>query len=138
MISVVAFEPNELEEFVRAWDAAFRRGEYGAIAGVYDDDAVLVASDAPPVIGRPAITQFWHHACAEAQQRGVRRTVHTDQFDSCGDLAYLQGTVSVKSNLGETMVFWFVTLWKRYDRAWRIVADTSTPAARWSLRPRAT
>ena len=131
MISVAEFERDELEEFVRAWDTAFRRGEYEAMAAVYDENAVLVASDTPAFIGRPAITQFWRNACAGAQQRGIRRTVHTDQYDSCGDLAYLQGTVSLKSNRGDTTVAWFVTVWKRHaDGTWRIVADTSTVAAR--------
>jgi uncharacterized protein (TIGR02246 family) len=133
VISVAEFERDELDEFVRAWDTAFRRGEYEAMAALYDENAVLVASDTPAFIGRPAITQFWRNACAGAQQRGIRRTVHTDQYDSCGDLAYLQGTVSQKSNRGDTTVARFVTVWKRHtDRTWRIVADTSTVAARKS------
>jgi len=127
VISVPAFERHELEEFVRAWDAAFRRGEYEAIAAIYDDTAVLVACDTSAFIGRPAITEFWRKACAGAQRHRIRRIVHTDQYDSCRDLAYLQGTVSLKSDLGETTVVWFVTLWRRYaGGTWRIVADTST------------
>jgi ketosteroid isomerase-like protein len=131
VISVTDFDRHDLEEFVRAWDTAFDRGEYEAMAAVYDDDAMLVATDTSAFIGRPAITQFWRNACAGAKQRGIRRTVHTDQYDSCGDLGYVQGTVSLKSHVGGTTVVWFVTLWKRHaDRTWRIVADTSTVAAR--------
>jgi ketosteroid isomerase-like protein len=130
VISVAAFERHDLEEFVRAWDAAFRRSEHEAIAAIYDDTAVLVASDTSACIGRDAITEFWRKACASAQRRGIRRIVHTDQYDSCGGLAYLQGTVSLKSDLGETTVVWFVTLWRRYaEGTWRIVADTSTVAS---------
>jgi len=138
VISVATFERHELEEFVRAWDAAFRRGEYEEMAAIYDDNAVVVACDTSAFIGRPAIREFWRQACAGAQRRGIRRIAHTDQYDSCGDLAYLQGTVSLKSNLGETAVVWFVTLWKRYaDGRWRIVADTSTLASTsmTTLRP---
>jgi ketosteroid isomerase-like protein len=75
--------------------------------------------------------QFWRHACAGAQQRGILRTVHADQYDTCGDLAYLQGTVSLTSRLDGRTVVWFVTLWRRHaDRNWRILADTSTVVAR--------
>ena len=100
------------------------------IGAIYDDHAIVIACDGAAFTGRPAITEFWRKACADAQERGIRRIVHTDQYDSCGDLAYLQGTVSLKSNMGETTVVWFVTLWKRYaDGTWRIVADTSTLAS---------
>src|SRR5215218_3867942 len=128
---VGTFERHQLEEFVRAWDTAFRRGDAEAMAAVDDDHAILVASDASAIVGRPPITQFWQNACAAAHGRGVRRMVHTDQYDSCGGAAYLQGTVSLTSDLGHTTVFWFVTLWRRHaDGRWRIVADTSAPAAR--------
>jgi ketosteroid isomerase-like protein len=57
--------------------------------------------------------------------------VHADQYDNCGDLAYLQGTVSLTSRQDGRTVVWFVTLWKRHaDRSWRILADTSTVVAR--------
>jgi ketosteroid isomerase-like protein len=131
VIRVSHFERHDLEVFVREWEVAFDCGEYEGMAAVYDEDALLAASDTPVVIGRPAIAQFWRDACAGAKQRGIRRIVHTDQYDSCGDRAYLQGTVSLRSALGETTVVWFVTVWKRHDDGtWRIVADTSTVVAR--------
>jgi hypothetical protein len=56
--------------------------------------------------------------------------VHTDQYDSCGDLAYLQGTVTLHAD-SRTTVVWYVTVWKRCGESeWKIVADTSTVVAR--------
>jgi ketosteroid isomerase-like protein len=131
VIQLTDFERYDLEQFVRQWEVAFDRGQYEAMAAIYDENAVLVAGDTPAIVGQRAIAQFWRNACAAANQLGIRRLVHTDQFDSCGDLAYLQGTVSMKSDPGDTTVVWFVTVWKRQeDGTWRIVADTSTVAAR--------
>jgi ketosteroid isomerase-like protein len=57
--------------------------------------------------------------------------VHVDQYDSCGDLAYLQGTVSLKTDGAAPTVVWFVTIWKRHaDSVWRILADASTVVVR--------
>ena len=120
------FERPAIERFVRAWQDAFDRGEYEAMATSYSDDAVLSGTGVPTVIGRAAIPQFWRTACEGANHAGIRRTVHPDQHDSCGDLAYLQGTVALKANDGTTVI-WFVTVWRRFgDRDWKIVADTST------------
>lgn len=131
MTMMTEFDQHDIEQFVRSWDAAFHSGDYEAMADMYEQDAMLVASGTCTVFGRPAITQFWRHACAGAQQLGLRRTVHADQYDNCGDLAYLQGTVSLTSGLDGRTVVWFVTLWKRHaDRSWRILADTSTVVAR--------
>ena len=75
MICVAAFERHELEEFVREWDTAFHRGEYKTIGAIYDDHAIVIACDGAAFTGRPAITEFWRKACADAQERGIRRIV---------------------------------------------------------------
>jgi ketosteroid isomerase-like protein len=99
------------------------------MATSYSDDAVLSGTGVPTVIGRAAIRQFWRAACECANHAGIRRTVHPDQYDSCGDLAYLQGTVTLKGNESTTVV-WFVTVWKRFGASdWKIVADTSAIVA---------
>lgn len=129
MISVEKFDRQGVEAFARAWGRAFERGEYNAIAAVYDDRATLVPGDASPVVGRAAIVDFWRATCAGAQRRGTRRTVHIDQYDYCRDAAYLQGTVSLQSDTGDTTVVWFVTVWRRHrDDTWRIVTDMSSVA----------
>jgi len=129
---LTTFEWHDIEQFVRAWDVAFDRGQSASMAAVYTDDAMLVAGDSC-VIGRRAIAQFWREACAGAQRSGVRRTVHADQYDTCGDLAYLQGTVSLRTEAGEPTVVWFVAIWKRHaEGSWRILADTSTVVAHGS------
>ena len=61
--------------------------------------------------------------------RASGATVHTDQYDSCGDVGYIQGTVVLTAN-DTTTVARYVTVWKRFgDRSWKIVADTSTSVA---------
>jgi uncharacterized protein (TIGR02246 family) len=123
------FERPAIERFVRAWQDAFDRGDYEAMATSYSDDAVLSGTGVPTLIGRAAIRHFWRKACEGANHAGIRRTVHADRHDSCGGLAYLQGTVTLKANESTTVV-WFVTVWKRFgDREWKIVADASTVVA---------
>jgi ketosteroid isomerase-like protein len=121
---------REFERFVRAWEDAFERGEYQAMAASYSDDAVLRGTGLPTVSGRAAIAEFWRTASEGARQAGVERRVHAEHYDSCGDLAYLQGTVTLEAGSGAT-VAWFVTVWKRYgDSDWKIVSDTSTIVVR--------
>jgi ketosteroid isomerase-like protein len=123
------FDRPAIEQFAQAWQEAFDRGEYEAMAAAYSDDAVLSGTGVPTITGRDAIQQFWRRACEGANRAGIRRTVHTDQFDSCGELAYLQGTVALRANTGATVV-WFVTVWKRFGASdWKIVADTSAIVA---------
>lgn len=123
------FDRAAIEQFVQAWQDAFDRGEYEAMAAAYSDDAVLSGTGVPTVRGRAAIRQFWRIACEGARRAGIRRTVHTDQFDSCGDLGYLQGTVALRVRDG-SIVAWYVTVWKRFgEREWKIIADTSTLVA---------
>ena len=130
MVTGRHFERPAVARFVRAWQDAFDRGDYEAMASAYSDDAVLRATGMPAVSGRDAIVQFWRTACEGAKHAGIRRTVHTDQYDSCGDLAYLQGTVTLNADSGATVV-WYVTVWKRCsDSDWKIAADTSTVVAR--------
>jgi uncharacterized protein (TIGR02246 family) len=130
LIAVTHFDRFEIERFVRAWEQAFDRGDYEAMAECYADNAMLVATATPPVVGRPAITEFWRKACEGARRERIQRLVHADQYDSCKDLGYVQGTVSLKRAIGTTTVVWFVTLWTNHvDGTWRIVADTSTVLA---------
>ena len=129
MVTGRHFERPAVERFVRAWQNAFDRGDYEAMATAYSDDAVLSATGVPTVSGRDAIVHFWRTACEGAKHAGIRRTVHTDQYDSCGDLAYLQGTVTLHAD-SRTTVVWYVTVWKRSGESeWKIVADTSTVVA---------
>jgi len=72
------FERPVVERFVRAWQDAFDRGDYEAMAAAYSEDAVLRATDMPTVSGREAIVRFWRTACEGAKHAGIRRTVHTD------------------------------------------------------------
>jgi uncharacterized protein (TIGR02246 family) len=129
MVTARHFERPAIERFVRAWQDAFDRGDYEALAAAYADEAVVNATGMPALRGRDAIVEFWRTVCEGAKLAGIQRTVHTDQYDSCGDLAYLQGTVTLTAN-SHTTVAWYVTVWKRCgEREWKIVADTSTVVA---------
>lgn len=130
MIPEREFRQPAIERFVRDWHEAFERGDYERMASSYADDAVLRTTGLPTVSGRAAIVQFWRNACDGAARAGVQRAVHTDQHASCGNLAYLRGTVTLTAERHTTVV-WFVTVWQRFgDHHWKIVADTSTVVAR--------
>ncbi len=130
-LSLQGFDWVAIARFVREWQNAFDAGRFDAMAALYADSALLVADGMKPVAGRAAISDFWRNACERAGRAGIRRTIHFDQYDSCGDIGYLQGTVCLRGGGGDVTVVWFVTVWQRHvDGAWRIVADTSSVVVR--------
>jgi ketosteroid isomerase-like protein len=70
MISLTTFDRHEIEQFVRAWDVAFERGEYESMATVYADDAMLVASDRCAA-ERHEIAEFWRRARVQSRPESV-------------------------------------------------------------------
>jgi ketosteroid isomerase-like protein len=128
-ITAKHFDRSVIEGFVKEWQDAFDRGQYETMAAAYSDDAVLSGTGVPTVTGRVAILQFWRTACEGARHAGIRRTVHIDQYDNCGGLAYLQGTVALRAG-DRTTIVWYVTVWRFGECGWKIVADISTAVAR--------
>lgn len=50
---------DQVESAYRAWNEAFNRGDAGAVAALYSENAKLLPPTHEVVEGRPAIERFW-------------------------------------------------------------------------------
>ena len=119
-------------EAISAADAALQSAvaerNLEAIISFYAEDAVMLPTAEPIVVGKPAIRKEWQHILdiPDFQNRSVLTKV---DVSSGGDMAYSMGTY-LAMMLGEdgqpvTEPGKFLSVWKRQsDGSWRIVADT--------------
>ena len=113
-------------------DAAMQKAvadkDLDLIVSFYADDAVLLPTAEPIVVGKPAIRDEWRHILAIPDFQNRSELTRVD-VSSGGDMAYSMGTY-VALMLGEdgtpaSEPGKYLTVWKREaGGAWRIVADT--------------
>ncbi|WP_158578768.1 YybH family protein [Spongiactinospora rosea] len=124
------FDVDSTLRFGREFEEAFYRGDHRALASVYAEGARLIAQGTAPVVGRPAIAEFWKSACARARKLGMRRTILHDEQDTSGDLAYMRSRtilkIPAKKGKPITITARAVTTWRREaDGVWRMTVDLS-------------
>ena len=127
-----AADPVSAVQEITAADAAIQEAvakkDLDVIVSFYADDAVLLPTAEPIVVGKPAIRDEWRHILAipDFQNRSMLTRV---DVSSGGDMAYSMGTY-VAVMLGEdgkpvSEPGKYLTVWKRQaGGSWRIVADT--------------
>lgn len=105
---------------------AMNTARFDDLRDVYTPDAVVLAANAPPFAGYPAIRQFWGQV-GTMKMRDVSLT--TDQLEVHGDVAIETGSYKMTltppgapgpvNDQGKYMV-----VWKRQsDGGWRIYRD---------------
>src|SRR5437899_2520695 len=88
---------QEIERLTREFEAAYRRGDFRAVASFYTEDAMVMPPGQETVRGRRAIEQVYQ---ALHDQKGVQDfTIDIDVVDSNGDLAYETGTATYRLQL---------------------------------------
>ncbi|MGW4720359.1 YybH family protein [Nocardia sp. NPDC004260] len=129
MAGLATLQAVDLRDFPRYWEDLFDTGDYGEIAAHYTQDAQLIATGFPTVIGRAAITEFWRRAVEGVASAGIRRTVAVDHVESSGALGYIQGAVTLAGPVGEIIaVVRYLTMWQQEpDGRWRLAVDISSP-----------
>jgi ketosteroid isomerase-like protein len=108
------------------WEVLFNRGDSPAVAGLYSQNAELVMSGAPPVVGRQAIRA----AVAKMVQSGVKVRIDNERSAAAGDLAYFFGSYTVLLQQRVVERGTYLEVWHRYDSQWLIDLDvnaTGTP-----------
>jgi ketosteroid isomerase-like protein len=109
-------------------------GQFGALAakkdsvgaaGLYADDAVVMAPNAPAVKGAAAIRALW---ASLVQTPGLVLRVEPERIDVSpqGDFASDMGTVTIESDGPQgraTEVSKYVEVWRKQDGKWRVVYD---------------
>jgi uncharacterized protein (TIGR02246 family) len=104
----------------RAFIAAVLRGDSKAAAGLYTDDAKVIAPGSDIASGRPAIAAHWQKAI-DAGIKDV--TLTTATVESAGDLAYEDGVVRIVTSTGAVAVARYVVVWKRTPSGWKLHRD---------------
>jgi ketosteroid isomerase-like protein len=124
-----SFDTDDVDAFIRDWKRWFDSGDYKTMGAFYAEDARLVATRAPTVRGRAAITEFWRVACGGGRAMQLRRTIQLEQAECDGGLGYMRGTVTLGGPaMSEPVTVRYATLWKRQgDGLWRLIEDISSP-----------
>ena len=104
----------------RAFIEAFLRGDSGAVAALYSEDAEVIAPGAPVARGRAAIAAFWQGSI----DAGVSDVaLETADVESAGDLAIETGTVRLVAKDGTPSAARYVVAWKRVGGKWLLHRD---------------
>jgi uncharacterized protein (TIGR02246 family) len=108
-----------IQAAVRQYVAASNRGDAGALAALYADDAVLLPPDHEAVEGREAIGAFWRQGTDEGLQ------VTTLRLDVAGDVGYLVGRYRLPPTAEEPADSgkYVLCLKRQDDGSWKVTAD---------------
>jgi len=117
---------------IKAADTALQRAvadkDLEGIVSFYAEDAVLLPTAEPIVVGKSAIRKEWQHILSIPDFQNQSALTKID-VSSSGDMAYSMGTY-LATMLGEdgkpvTEPGKWLSVWKRQaDGSWRISADT--------------
>jgi uncharacterized protein (TIGR02246 family) len=107
------------------WGDRHSRGNAVALAGMYTDDAVLMAP-AGDIVGRDAIRRHFEHQFAARTDSIFATNTETETLDVAGERAYEAGTITFQvgprgSGPGTPQVIRYVTFWQQQaDGRWLI------------------
>ena len=128
-----ALERDALMQASRDWAAAVKAGDLERALTYWTDDAIVLAPDAPAIVGKAAIREFVLRATStpgfSITWRPELAVVSND-----GDMAYMveanATTVNDAAGQLQTQFGKAVTVWrKQADRTWKCVIDT------WNANP---
>ena len=112
------------EQAIRALDArlleALQRGDTVAIADFYAESGLLMVPGSPPLRGPNGVRRGWRLIAGAGGKPYFTPTIVN--VASGGDMAYEVGTYSVTGGRGAGKGK-YVAVWRKYDGAWKIVAD---------------
>ena len=130
-MSLATLDKQEVEQFIRDFEALFNDGDAAGMAAYYAPGARLLAENVPLISGRAVIEEFWAEAIARARAAGAVRTISLDEVTSSGALGYMLGTVTVRIPQGPEFTTKYATIWQRDpDGRWRLAVDSSSPNPR--------
>lgn len=98
----------------------FLKGDEKALAGLYTEDAEVVAPGAPIARGRDEIARLWR-VSMDSGIKGL--ALKTTQASADADLAYEDGTVSIVRADDSTVSARYLVVWKRVDGKWYMHRD---------------
>ena len=111
-----------IEKLNDVWTAAFNKGDAGAVAALYTEDAYVLPPGSTMVKGRTAIEAFWRQA---AQQMSDAKLTTLDVLPLGRSAAREIGTVTLKtkSQPPQEVVAKYVVVWRKVGRDWKLATD---------------
>jgi uncharacterized protein (TIGR02246 family) len=105
-----------------AWTAAFNKGDAGAVAAMYTEDAYVLPPGADMLKGRAAIEGFWRQA---VQQLGDAKLTTVDVLPLGRAAAREIGTVTLKTKgqPSQEIVGKYAVLWRKVGGKWKLATD---------------
>jgi ketosteroid isomerase-like protein len=122
--ATVATDEGAIRAGTVLWNDAYNAGEVDKIVALYAEDAVLMPTNAPALIGRAAIKAFLTKDIATAKVEGLTDKDGIGDVGISGDLAWHAGTSSVIGAAGKTVETGkYVEVWHRTTGKWLMVRD---------------
>lgn len=110
----------------QAWLKGYTAADGEAMAGLYDENAILMPPGAPSARGRAAIRKFLAEDSAGSKKAGV--TFHLDAHPDGGvngDMGWVSGNYSVTDASGKVVETGkYLSVSKKEGGKWRYVRDT--------------
>ena len=139
--SPTAADPEAEKAAIHARDQAhvdaYNAGDVEAIVAGYADDAVLMPSGGPSLVGRDAIRKYFTESIASAKVANLTESLGEYSSGVSGDLGWTAGMSKETSATGTTV--WagkYLAVWRKTDGKWLTIRDTwnddTTPAVQES------
>jgi len=108
------------------WLKAYNAGDADALAGLYDEKAILMPPGAPAAHGRAAIRMFLAADVAGSTKAGIMFHLGPNPDGGVnGDMGWVSGTYSVTDKSGKTIdTGKYLSVSKKEGGKWRYIRDT--------------
>jgi ketosteroid isomerase-like protein len=128
-----AIEREALMQTSRDWAAAVAAGDLDRALTYWTEDAIVLAPDAPAIVGKAAIREFVRQA-ASIPGFSITWRPELAVVSNDGDMAYMveanRTTLNDAAGRLQTQFGKAVTVWRRQaDGTWKCVIDT------WNANP---
>ena len=111
-----------IERLNDAFETAFNKGEFSALASMYTEDAHLLPPGAQITKGRAAIQSFWSKA---SESVGDLKLTTVDVKSLGGDAAQEIGafTLKTKAQPPQDVSGKYVVIWQKVGTDWKLATD---------------
>lgn len=127
--AIAAGEPADvaaIHAVDQAWLKAYNAGDAAVIAGLYDENAILLPPGAPAAHGRAAIRTFFVSDTAASKKAGI--VLHLGSKPdggSNGDMGWASGTYSATDSSGKVVETGkYLSVSKKEGGKWFYIRDT--------------
>ncbi len=88
---------DQYDSLIATYAAAVGRGDAEAVAGLFAEDAIVLAPDQLSISGRQAIRDYYEEAVGD----GFPVTINVQDIQDCGDTVYGTGTFEFEDGTGK-------------------------------------